>query len=359
MTEQTRKLDIIRSWMSEHAIGGLFLQSAGSFAWATCGASSYINTASTNGLASLLITQDRQYLITTNIEAPRLEKEQQLVAQGWEFVLYPWYESPPPVASLSGGLKLACDGPMTGAVDISTDLARLRANLTPEEGARFRELGVRCGRAMQAACQAIRPGQTEFELAARLALESESQGVQAVVNLVATDERIFSFRHPLPIAKKLDKYAMLILCGRMNGLICSLTRLVHFGPLSDELKRKSAACAKVDATFMTATHPGAIMGDIFKQIIAAYSAVGFPDEWQKHHQGGACGYEPREYLATPGSPDLVRVGHAYAWNPSITGYKSEDTILVGPAGNAVLTEIPGWPAIEVDGISRPGILVLA
>ncbi len=358
MTEQTRKLDIIRSWMSEHAMGALYLQNAGSFAWATCGASSYINTASTNGLASLLITQDRQHLITTNIEAPRLEKEQQLVAKGWEFVLYPWYESPPPVASLSGGLKLACDGPLVGAVDVSADLARLRANLTPEERARFRELGKRCARAMQAACQVVRPGQTEFELAARLALETESQGVQAVVNLVATDERIYIYRHPLPTAKKLDKYAMLILCGRMNGVICSLTRLVHFGPLSDELKRKSAACAKVDATFMTATRPGANLGNIFRQIIAAYSATGFPEEWQKHHQGGAAGFEPREYLAVPGSHDQVRLGQAYAWNPSITGYKSEDTILVEQAGNEVLTEISGWPSIEVDGISRPGILVI-
>ncbi len=359
MSEQQRKLAIIRTWMNERALGALYLQNTGSFAWATCGAASYINIASTNGQASLLITPDRQYLITTNIEAPRLEKEENLATQGWEFKQNPWYEAPSMVASLSHSMKLGCDGLFPGALDFSSELARVRANLTPEEGMRFRELGKRCAMAMQAACATVRPGQTEFEIAARLAAEAEARGMQATVNLVATDERIFAFRHPLPTSKKLEKYVMLILCGRMYGLICSITRLMHFGPLRAELQHKTEACASVDATFIRSTRSGMLLGDIFDQIIAAYSACGYPDEWRLHHQGGACGYEPREYLAVPGSTDLVRVGQVYAWNPSITGVKSEDTILVGQAGNEILTEIPGWPTIEVEGIARPTIMVLS
>ena len=100
MSEQERKLEIIRAWMIEHKLGALYLQSAGSFAWATCGAASYINTASTNGLAALLITPDRHYLVTTNIEAPRLEIEERLAAQGWESVITAWYESRDVVAEL-------------------------------------------------------------------------------------------------------------------------------------------------------------------------------------------------------------------------------------------------------------------
>ena len=358
MSETRRKLEIIRRWMDEHNLGGVYLQTVGSFAWATCGASSYINTAATNGLASLLVTAQRQYLITTNIEAPRLEVEEKLAEQGWESRISPWYESPAVVADLGRGLKLGSDGPFPGTVDISTELARLRAKLTPEEGERFRELGKCCAQAMQAAALAVKPGQTEYEIGARMMEETERQGIQAIVNLIATDERIWQYRHPLPTGKKLDRYAMLILCGRKNGLICSLTRLVHFGALSDELKRKQAACAKVDAGFITSTRPGETLGSIFDKAISAYAEAGYPDEWKKHHQGGAAGYEPREYLGLPGSPDMVSVGQAYAWNPSITGYKSEDTILVGDNGNEVLTEIPGWPTINVDGILRPTILVI-
>jgi Xaa-Pro aminopeptidase len=357
VSEQQRKLKLIRNWMSGHNLGGLYLQTAGSFAWATCGASSYINTAATNGLASLLITQEHQYLITSNIEAPRLEEEQHLVAQGWEFQVAPWYTSPA-TEELSRGLTLGSDGPLAGALDVSADLAHLRANLTPEEDQRFRELGVLCAKAMQAAIQTVKPGQTEYQIAANLAAEAESQGVQAIVNLIATDERIYSFRHPLPTAKKLDKYAMLILCGRKNGLICSITRLVHFGPLAGELRRKAEACARVDAIFINSTRPGKSLGDIFELIMEAYSEVGFPEEWRKHHQGGVCGYEPREYLAIPGSPEQVALGQVYAWNPSITGYKSEDTMLVGENRNEILTAIPGWPETIVDGVARPSILVV-
>jgi Xaa-Pro aminopeptidase len=358
MSEQKRKLEIIRSWMAEQDLGGLYLQTAGSFAWATCGAASYINTASTFGLASLLITQDHQYIITTNIEAPRLEQEERLRDQGWEFKADPWYEAPNTVEKLARGLRLASDTPFAGAQDYSAQIARLRARLTPEEGQRFQSLGRACASAMLAACQSVRPGQSEYQLAAQLAVEAERQGVQAIVNLIASDERIYAYRHPLPTAKKVEKYAMLILCGRKHGLVCSLTRLVHFGALDEDLKKKAAACARVDATFINATRPGASLGDIFTKATEAYASGGYSGEWKKHHQGGTSGYEPREYLAVPGSKDIVSVGQAYAWNPSITGYKSEDTILVGETKNEVITEILDWPTTTIDGVARPSILVL-
>jgi hypothetical protein len=65
------------------------LQRVSSFAWATCGAASYINTATTTGEATLLITKDARYLITNNIEAPHYEKEEKLKEQGWDFQIGP------------------------------------------------------------------------------------------------------------------------------------------------------------------------------------------------------------------------------------------------------------------------------
>jgi hypothetical protein len=94
--------------------------------------------------------------------------------------------------------------------------------------------------------------------------------------------------------------------------------------------------------------------------MATYARVGFADEWRLHHQGGPAGYEPREYLATPDSAEVVAEGQVYAWNPSIAGTKSEDTILVGQDGNEVLTAIQGWPMLPVivggQELLRPAIL---
>jgi Xaa-Pro aminopeptidase len=360
MTESERKQQRIEGLLEQHGLDALLLQRVSSFAGATCGAASYVNTASSNGEAQLLITPDGRHLITNNIEAPRLEQEEQLAAQGWEFHVTPWYQAGATVAELTSGRKLGADAPYPGAVNVAGEMARLRTNLVPEEKERFRALGQLCATAMNDAIRAVRPGQTEYEIAGCLAHEAERRGVQPIVNLIAADERVFSFRHPLPTDKELVSYAMLVLCGRKWGLVCSITRLVHFGQLPAELRRKAEAVAQVDATFIAATRPQQTLGEVFEQAMGAYAAAGFPDEWQDHHQGGPAGYEPREYIATPGSDDVVSAGQAYAWNPSITGAKSEDTILVGEAENEVLTSIAGWPTLTVAvggrAFERPAIL---
>ncbi|MDP9382517.1 MAG: M24 family metallopeptidase [Chloroflexota bacterium] len=360
MTEQEQKEARVRELLEERGLDGLLLRRASSFSWATCGASSYINTASDYGEAALLYAPGHRYLIANNIEAPRLAHEEGLAAQGWEFLTYDWYSPDSPLDRVTEGMRLGADHPHPDADDVSADVSRLRAQLTPEEGQRFRDLGQLCGEAMGAAIAQVRPGQTEHEIAGILSRESATRGAWPVVDLVATDERIFAYRHPLPTSKQLERYAMLVLCGRMHGLVCSITRLVHFGSLPDELRRKQEAVLRVDAAFLSATRPGATLRDVFERAVREYAAVGYPDEWRLHHQGGTAGYEGREELGTPSASGTVIEGQAYAWNPSITGVKSEDTILIGADGNTAITQVPGWPAItvEVDGQSfeRPTIL---
>ena len=360
MNELEVKLERIQSLLAQHQAEAMLFQRVSSFAWATCGAASYINTATTNGEGSLLITPRGRYLLSNNIEAPHYEKEEGLAAQGWEFCVSPWYEADTTLAELTRGLKLAADGPYPGAIDLSGEMARLRAALLPEEGERYRALSRRCADAMDKAVRAVRPGLNEFEIAGLLDRATRDRGVQPIVNLIATDDRIFNFRHALPTEKKMDRYAMLVLCGRKWGLICSLTRLVYFGRRPDELRHKMEAVARIDATFIAATRPGRTLREVFKRATDMYLETGFAKEWQLHHQGGPGGYEPREFIGTPASTDVIAAGQVYAWNPSITGAKSEDTILVGPDGNEVLTEMPGWPAlaINIDGQTnfRPAIL---
>ena len=360
MNEFEYKQTAIHALLEGHGLEALLLRRVSSFAWATGGAASYVNTAASEGVASLLITPSGRHLIADNIEAPRLEKEERLKEQGWEFYIHPWHQAPDAIQELARGLKVGADVPFPGATDLSGPLARLRADLTPEEGERFRALGRLCAEAMDNAIRAVHPGMSEHQIAALLSAETEGRGVQTIVNLVATDERIFTFRHPLPTHKTLDRYAMLVLCGRQKGLVCSITRLVHFGRLPDELRRKAEAVAQVEAAFILGTRPGRSLGEVFQEALAAYARTGFSDEWQLHHQGGPAGYEPRETISVPGSSDVIKLGQAFAWNPSITGTKSEDTILVGETENEVLTEIEGWPGLQVvvDGkaITRPTIL---
>lgn len=360
MSEFERKQGRLQDLMTEKILGGILLRRVSSFAWATCGASSAINRAASNGEAMLLVTPENRYLLTRNNETARLKEEEGLAEQGWTFQVAPWHEVQNRVSQLAGSVRLGADAAYPGAADVSMELARLRSVLTPEEVDRFRDLAGRCAQAIKNAVEAVEPGLTEYEIAARLAYEAEALGVEAIVNLIATDDRILRYRHPLPTAKQLEKYAMLVLCGRRWGLVCSLTRLVHFGELPDELRKKSQAVAKIDARMISKTRPGEVLGDVFQAAVDAYAEAGFPDEWRLHHQGGPTGYEPREWVATPSSEEIVQAGQVYAWNPSITGAKSEDSILIADSGNEVLTAVTGWPQIEVvvDGrsFSRPAVL---
>ena len=360
MSELDLKLGRIRDLLHEHSLDALLLQRVSNFAWATCGAASYVNTAVADGAAALLFTPSGRYIIADNIESPRLKQEECLENQGWEFHAAPWFGDNPALAKLTTGLKLGADGSYPEAQDLSSSFPRLRAALTAEEGDRFRVLAKDCAAAMDAAIRSIRPGMTEHEIAAALAWEASKRAVQPIVNLIATDERVLLFRHPLPTEKRLDRYAMLVLCGRKWGLVCSVTRLIYFGHLPDDLRRKAEAVARVDAHFIAATRPHRKLNEIFQEAIEAYRDAGFADAWRLHHQGGVGGYEPREIVATPQTEDEVSQGQVYAWNPSITGTKSEDTILVGGRENEVLTSMPGWPTIhvEVNGLKfeRPAIL---
>jgi Xaa-Pro aminopeptidase len=214
MVEYIEKQNRIQTLLAKYDLDALLLRRVSSFAWATCGAASYVNIAVTYGEAALLITPKSRTLITNNNESARLEQEEKLTDQGWNIIAPHWYGMEDPLSHLTSGLRLGTDFPKPGSTDLSADIARLRANLTPPEVRRFRKLGKLCAQAMESAIRAVRPGQSEQRIAARLALETEKRGVQAIVNLVAVDARIFTFRHPLPTARKLEKYAMLVLCGR-------------------------------------------------------------------------------------------------------------------------------------------------
>ena len=351
----------MRQLLTEKGLDALLLQRVSSIAWATCGADVHINTAASDGACALLITPDQQYVIANSIEAARLKNEEGLGKQGWRFEVTPWYSPEDSLAELIKGKRVGCDGLYAGGQNLSAEMALLRSQLTEPEQERFRILGKLCAESMDEAVRMVKPGMTEFQIAGLLSGSTESRGVQAVVDLIGTDERIFQYRHAIPTDKKLESYAMLVLCGRKWGLICSITRLVHFGPLPEEVERKMQAVAEVDAAMIAATRPGNTLNGVFAEAQRAYAAQGYPDEWQCHHQGGLAGYEAREITATPTTDQPILMGQAFAWNPSIKGAKSEDTILVGAQTNEIITTVEGWPMIEVQlgGVvyQRPAILV--
>jgi len=126
------------------------------------------------------------------------------------------------------------------------------------------------------------------------------------------------------------------------------------------LQEQYEANVFVDCTLMAYTRPGTPARDVLQKGLDAYRERGFPDEWKLHHQGGPIGYQQRDYRVHPGTPDIIQENQGFTWNPTITGTKSEDTILATPNGPEMITPPVRHPTIpvEVAGVrfTRPAIL---
>jgi len=352
----------VRELMTKESLDAIAIASIANFAWLTCGGNNYVSTATEIGAATAVITQDRKYIVCDNIEAQRIEEEE-VADQEFEFRTYRWFEGKRDdvIRGIVGDGALGADIAIPGAVDVASALDACRYSLTSEEIRRYRLLGKDTGECLAETAREIKPGMTEQEIAALLNRHLIARGITPTVTLIAVDERIRKYRHPIPTEKKLERCAMLVTGARKWGLICSATRMVHFGPRSPELRCKHEAVALVDATFIAGTVPGAVMSDIFNRAVEAYKMTGFGEEWKLHHQGGPTGYKGREFRVTAQTNAVVLENQAFAWNPSITGTKSEDTIIATSQGPIILSETEDWPKIEIElggvTIRRPEILI--
>lgn len=360
--EVAAKLTRLRALLVARSLDAVALDMIANAAWLTAGGSVYVNEATDKASATLVVTRDRALVVTDPIEHPRLADEDQLGEIGFSFVIAPWYAREAELNTLLANLHVGYDSAGKG-VDLSADLLELRTHLVATEVARFREVGQLAARAMRDALADVRPGMTEDQVAGRLAAASRDLGGSAVVNLVAADERIARYRHPLPTANPIQHYVMAVLCLRKYGLVASISRLLHFGPLPADLRARALAVASVDAQIILGTQPGRTLGDMFDLTRDAYAAAGYPDAIEQHHQGGSAAYQSREVLARPGNPTLIAPHQVFAWNPSVRGVKSEDSILLGPDGPEILTAIPDWPTWEITvagrTLARPAIKELS
>jgi len=354
----------VREYLAKKKLDGVLLTRQDNFAWMTCGGSNFVGIASEMGVASILFLPPRKYIIANNIEMPRMLAEE-VGKLGFKPLSFPWHRDEKKAQILERLLsnkKVASDTPVAGTKPLDADFAALRFSLTAAEVARYKALGRDCSEAMEEVCPKIKKGQREYEVAAAICSAFLARNIIPTVVLIAADDRINKFRHPIFTNKRIRKRVMVVMCGRRKGLIVSLTRLVHFGKLPPELKRKHQAVANVDAAYILSSKVGARLGDVLAAGIKAYKDAGFGDEWKLHHQGGPTGYAGRDIKVTPGETRKIVANQALAWNPSITGTKSEDTIIATDRKPIVLSAPRNFPTItaEFNGqkIERADILVL-
>jgi antitoxin VapB len=372
MTEIIEKIERLDRIIADEGLGGLLINTQPNFAWLSAGGTNGIDSSREAGVGTLLVRRDgRRFLLATRIELNRLLTEQ-LNGQGYEPIDFGWEEekaNPTLLAEVAlsltdKGLPLGSDAPMGSSVRVVDQaIARARYKLTAGEIDRFRLLGLETGAAIGSMARTLVPGLSEREVARRAVDSLAAIGAAAVVTLVAADARLRLFRHPSPTDFRWKKTVMIVVCARRGGLIASLSRIVCVGAVPDELRNRTRATAGVMARLLAATKPGVSGSDLYEVAARAYLDAGFPGEEHLHHQGGAAGYRTRDWVAHPACTERVQAGQAFAWNPSITGTKIEETCITSTEGTEIITTTPGWPVIElspdVDGQYRlPDVLSL-
>lgn len=365
LTELNLNLTSIRALLESRGAGSLLLSDHANVAWLAGGGRSYVSWSVEQGAARVLVTPSSVVLLTSNNEAGRLEAEE-FRGFPWQVISYPWWEGPTSAleALVAANMPLAVDSRIPWMPDarvLGQDIAILRTRLGEAAQLRARSLGRVVGETMSRVCRQLEQGESEYEIAGRLVGAMVAQGLDVPTCLVAVDDRAFQWRHFLPTGRRLDRYGILSVCARKDGLVLSCTRSVHFGPVPEEILRRMEAVCRVDAALIEATRPGATSARLFEIADATYTAVGFPGEWQNHHQGGLAGYRGREWFAAPGGKEVVTAGQLVAWNPTVPGAKSEDTLLVGEVSSEVITASEDFPYLDISTgagtMRRPGVLV--
>ena len=378
---QLRK-GLIQVFLRRHNYDGILLSRIDNFAMATGGKRNYVNLASESGACSLFITRGGDaYYVGNNIEETRVMAEElnELECQVRSFL---WFEaSAAAVVSKEFSGNLVSDDGSLGK-HVHKELAYVRALLSETEMEKYRRIGRLAAEAMIATLHSIQPGDAEADIAARLVAEGVKRRCLVPVALVAADDRIVRHRHPVPTCAtilgadnetRVQRYVMVVGGFVREGLSVSVTRFKRVGDLLPGVDDAFGRICGVDALMQEATVPGRTLGDVFAACQDAYPKLGFVNhEWYNHHQGGATGYVSRTCKGTPGESfplldtswqrdlkDLTGIdcafGHAFAWNPSGPGVKSEDTFLLLPDGRReIMSATPSLPRVDLEAVlGRP------
>lgn len=373
---------LLQVFLQRHGYGAIVLNRIDNFAMATGGKRNYINIATDMGACALVITRGGDaYYVGDNIEETRVMAEE-LHELGCETRSFLWFESTVAdvVKKEFSGTLVSDDGSV--GKNVHTELSYLRSLLSTAELEKFRRLGPLAAEAMVATLESVRAGDTEQEISARLAAEGAKRRFIVQVNLIAADDRIAKHRHPLPTMttvlggnteNRVNRYVMVVGCFLREGLTISITRFKWVDTPDPTVVDAYNRMCGVEALTQEATQPGKTLGEVFAACQEAYATLGFDErEWYNHHQGGAVGYSPRTRKGSPGdtfpildgswAADLKKItgldaefGHAFAWNPSGQGTKSEDTFILLPDGRQeIVSQTPALPQVDLEAVlGRP------
>ncbi len=359
MAEPAEQLLALKRVAADAGVHTLLLREPATLGWLT-GARWHVPQTLGSACFDVVIanadTNPAVQIIVNAIEAPRLA-DTELTELDVHWTVLPWTQSR--AEAWPSGTDVGVDRPLDATTDLSTAVRAARLVLTGAQTDRLEVLGRECAESTRIACESAGPAVSEYAVAAQVAAQLLQRGIDPICLFVAGKPRMATHRHPLPTMDLVGARAMVVVCGRRDGLVASVTRIVSFGRIPVTDRGRYTDLLAVEQAFLDASRPGATLGSAFEAGISAYTRHGFSDtEWTRHHQGGLTGFVPREVLGSPGETTILTERNVLAWNPSAAGWKVEDTVVLDAHGPRLLSHDGVWPSVEVGGRLRPDVLQL-
>jgi len=349
MSAFNQRIQPLRELMKAKGLDAFVVRRNPNLAWAIAGRA-HVPTTIDMACFDLIITQDSATAVSNVVEAPRLIAEE--LPSEVTVQVVKWSEGRDPL--LPSGSKVGSDQPGADRVDLGAEVEMIRASLIESDLARFKEICVDAAVALGNAMKQVESTDREIDVAGLITHSLWQADLEIAFLGIAGQERVHKFRHPLPTTAVVGNRVSASICAKRKGLIASVTRIVTFGQVTDQMVSDYTSIFKVEAALLDATIVGQPFSDPINAAIAAYPANGFDaDEWTKHHQGGPTGYLPRDWPANQGSTRLIASNQPIAWNPTGKGFKAEDTVVATTSGVQILTNDPDWPTHELNGRVRP------
>ena len=343
----------VLEWLRRERLSAVLLTAPPNFAWITGGGSRRLNPTAPFSAPLLIRDDGRKFIFDRGGQAGRILAGE-MQSLGYEVRRTAWFEdqrnSEPTTETLkdlAAGRVYASDEPRTDARLAGREIAALRVPLTEWEVRKYRWLGRSCAGAVDSVCRRVERWWTDRRIETLLCEDLVQRTIRPLEVHVEADTDV-----PGTAARKVAGYALLSMSASRWGLVVTMKRAIHFGPLPPGLRQQQEAAARVEAGLWARTVPGATGGAILEGAIVDYAGAGLRDEWRRGAPGGMVGYTPREWEATPGAQDQVREFGAFAWNATVGDFAMEDTVLLDGDRLVILTEIPGWPVIESRALGR-------
>ena len=197
----------------------------------------------------------------------------------------------------------------------------LRYTHSKEEVEAYRTGGVLCDGGFEAALKVIRPGVTEYEIAAEIEHYARARGAEEHFTLIGSGR--FSFGDdttlPLPYApgtrrvEKGDSVVMEI-TPRYEGYWTQLVRTVNVGAANSDLEQIQDVCVHATRKSLEAFRPGKRIGDVVDAMASYVTSAGY---LLKPPLGHVCGVDLVESRVAFHSQLELREGMAVIIHPTV------------------------------------------